>query len=59
MVDRVRRGRVAGVLLVSDELDDLRSCDRVVVMFRGRVVGHVCQGMDGRRAGGVDGGCDE
>jgi len=27
----------AGVLLVSDELDDLRSCDRVVVMFRGRV----------------------
>ena len=31
----------AGVLLVSDELDDLRSCDRVVVMFRGGVRGHV------------------
>jgi simple sugar transport system ATP-binding protein len=27
-----------GVLIVSDELDELRVCDRVVVMFRGRVV---------------------
>ena len=27
-----------GVLVVSDELDDLRICDRVLVMFHGRVV---------------------
>jgi simple sugar transport system ATP-binding protein len=27
-----------GVLLVSDELEDLRACDRVLVMFRGRLV---------------------
>ena len=35
--DAAARG--AGVLVVSDELDDLRVCDRVVVMFRGTVVG--------------------
>ncbi|MFD8077273.1 sugar ABC transporter ATP-binding protein [Streptomyces sp. NPDC059718] len=27
-----------GVLIASDELDDLRTCDRVLVMFQGRVV---------------------
>ena len=27
-----------GVLIISDELDDLRACDRVLVMFRGRLV---------------------
>jgi simple sugar transport system ATP-binding protein len=27
-----------GVLIVSDELDDLRGCDRVLVMFQGRIV---------------------
>jgi len=27
-----------GVLIVSDELDDLRSCDRVLIMFHGRIV---------------------
>jgi len=27
-----------GVLIASDELDDLRMCDRVLVMFQGRVV---------------------
>ncbi|MGI5241493.1 sugar ABC transporter ATP-binding protein [Dactylosporangium sp. CA-139066] len=27
-----------GVLMVSDELDDLRHCDRVLVMFHGRVI---------------------
>ena len=32
-----RRG--TGVLVVSDELDDLRACDRVLVMFQGQVVG--------------------
>ncbi|HZB30572.1 MAG TPA: sugar ABC transporter ATP-binding protein [Streptosporangiaceae bacterium] len=29
----------AGVLIVSDDLDDLRRCDRVLVMFKGSVVG--------------------
>ncbi|WBB67929.1 sugar ABC transporter ATP-binding protein [Micromonospora sp. WMMD812] len=33
-----------GVLIVSDELDDLRSCDRVLVMFHGRVVREVPRG---------------
>jgi simple sugar transport system ATP-binding protein len=32
------RQRGTTVLVVSDELDDLRICDRVLVMFRGRVV---------------------
>jgi simple sugar transport system ATP-binding protein len=38
VVQEVRR-RGTTVLVVSDELDDLRICDRVLVMFRGRVVG--------------------
>ncbi|MEU8299892.1 sugar ABC transporter ATP-binding protein [Micromonospora sp. NPDC048909] len=33
-----------GVLIVSDELDDLRSCDRVLVMFHGQVVREVSRG---------------
>lgn len=37
-VEQVRH-RGSTVLVVSDELDDLRICDRVVVMFQGRVVG--------------------
>jgi simple sugar transport system ATP-binding protein len=32
------RAKGAAVLVVSDDLDDLRPCDRVLVMFRGRVV---------------------
>ncbi|WDZ82913.1 sugar ABC transporter ATP-binding protein [Micromonospora cathayae] len=32
------------VLVVSDELDDLRICDRVLVMFQGRVVREVAHG---------------
>jgi simple sugar transport system ATP-binding protein len=35
-----------GVLLVSDELDDLRSCDRVLVMFHGEVIGELARGWD-------------
>ncbi len=31
-----RAGRA--VLMVTDDLDDLRGCDRVVVMFRGGIV---------------------
>jgi simple sugar transport system ATP-binding protein len=37
-------GRGAGAVLVSDELDDLRICDRVLVMFHGRVVKDVPRG---------------
>ncbi|GAA1029130.1 sugar ABC transporter ATP-binding protein [Virgisporangium ochraceum] len=37
VVHDVRR-RGTTVLVVSDELDDLRICDRILVMFRGRVV---------------------
>ncbi len=36
VVDRVREEGKA-VLVVSGELDDLRTCDRVIVMFRGRI----------------------
>jgi simple sugar transport system ATP-binding protein len=34
--DAARGG--AGVLIVSDDLDDLRPCDRVIVLFKGAVV---------------------
>ena len=34
----------AAVLVVSDDLDDLRACDRVMVMFRGRSRGEVPAG---------------
>ena len=34
--DAARRG--AGVLVISDDLDDLRPCDRVIVLFKGEVV---------------------
>ncbi|TQS44078.1 sugar ABC transporter ATP-binding protein [Cryptosporangium phraense] len=37
VVDRVRSGGT-GVLVASDELDDLRTCDRVLVLFQGRQV---------------------
>ncbi|MFI6479737.1 sugar ABC transporter ATP-binding protein [Nonomuraea sp. NPDC050663] len=36
--------RGAGAVLVSDELDDLRICDRVLVMFHGRIVKEVPRG---------------
>jgi simple sugar transport system ATP-binding protein len=39
-------GRGTGVLVVSDELDDLRACDRVLVMFRGRLVREVAAGWE-------------
>ncbi|GIF66550.1 multidrug ABC transporter ATP-binding protein [Asanoa ishikariensis] len=35
-----------GVLMVSDELDDLRHCDRVLVMFHGRVTATLSRGWD-------------
>jgi len=34
----------AGVLIASDELDDLRLCDRVLVVFQGRVVAEMARG---------------
>lgn len=37
VVDTVREGGT-GVLVASDELDDLRTCDRVLVLFQGRQV---------------------
>ncbi|GAA1784791.1 sugar ABC transporter ATP-binding protein [Luedemannella flava] len=43
VVADVRR-RGATVLVISDELDDLRVCDRVVVMFAGRVTGEWAHG---------------
>jgi simple sugar transport system ATP-binding protein len=33
-----------GVLIASDELDDLRMCDRVLVLFQGRVVAEMARG---------------
>ncbi|WP_062354231.1 sugar ABC transporter ATP-binding protein [Herbidospora yilanensis] len=40
--DAAQRG--AAAVLVSDELDDLRICDRVLVMFHGRVIKDVPRG---------------
>jgi simple sugar transport system ATP-binding protein len=46
LLDAVNDARAAGtaVLVVSDELDDLRACDRVLVMFQGRIVRAVDRG---------------
>ncbi|MDQ0836141.1 simple sugar transport system ATP-binding protein [Streptomyces achromogenes] len=33
-----------GVLIASDEIDDLRMCDRVLVMFQGRVTTEIARG---------------
>jgi simple sugar transport system ATP-binding protein len=41
--------RGCGALIVSDELDDLRAADRVIVMFKGRVVEEMVRGWDDRR----------
>jgi simple sugar transport system ATP-binding protein len=43
----VAQGRAA--LIVSDELDDLRAADRVIVMFQGRVVEELARGWTDRR----------
>ncbi|KOX02258.1 multidrug ABC transporter ATP-binding protein [Streptomyces sp. NRRL B-1140] len=46
LLGRIRRaaGEGKAALIVSDELDDLRACDRVVVMFHGRVAGEFTRG---------------
>jgi simple sugar transport system ATP-binding protein len=36
--------RGTGVLMVSDELDDLRDCDRILVMFQGKVTTELARG---------------
>nr|ATY72532.1 ABC transporter ATP-binding protein [Streptomyces thioluteus] len=55
-----RIGRAAdeggAALIVSDELDDLRVCDRVVVMFHGRVVAGFAGGWsDGQLVAAMEG----
>jgi simple sugar transport system ATP-binding protein len=46
LLDKVEEtaARGTGVLIASDELDDLRGCDRVVVMFGGRTVAEMERG---------------
>ncbi|MFE8017878.1 sugar ABC transporter ATP-binding protein [Streptomyces antibioticus] len=46
LLGRIRRVADAGkaALIVSDELDDLKVCDRVVVMFHGRAVAEFTRG---------------
>jgi simple sugar transport system ATP-binding protein len=43
-VHAARRG--AGVLVVTDDLDDLRYCHRVLVMFRGQVTAEIAGTWD-------------
>jgi simple sugar transport system ATP-binding protein len=38
----------AGVLLVTDDLDDLRYCHRILVLFRGDLVAHMIATWDDR-----------
>jgi simple sugar transport system ATP-binding protein len=37
-------GDGAGVLIISDDVDDLRPCDRVIVLFKGAVVAELARG---------------
>ena len=46
---RAAAERGTAVLMVSDELDDLRHCDRVLVMFHGRVTARFDPGWDDAR----------
>ncbi|XVV04282.1 sugar ABC transporter ATP-binding protein [Actinosynnema sp. CA-248983] len=51
---QARAGRAA--LVVSDELDDLRVCDRVLVLFHGRVVAEFDRGWrDGELIAAIEG----
>jgi simple sugar transport system ATP-binding protein len=45
---REARGRGLAVLVVSDEIDELRIADRVIVMFQGRVFREVAGGWEER-----------
>jgi simple sugar transport system ATP-binding protein len=46
LLGAVDQARAAGtaILMVSDELDDLRTCDRVLVLFQGRLVTQMSRG---------------
>jgi simple sugar transport system ATP-binding protein len=45
-----------GVLIVSDEIDDLRACHRVLVMFQGRLIGEMPAGWhDNDLVGAMEG----
>jgi simple sugar transport system ATP-binding protein len=55
VVDTVAR-QGTGVLVVSDEIEDLRVCDRVVVLLHGRVHGELAAGWsDARLVGAMEG----
>jgi simple sugar transport system ATP-binding protein len=45
IVERARAGGTA-VLVVSDDLDELSVCDRVVVIFKGRLAREFAAGWD-------------
>ena len=53
LLRRIRQVADGGkaALIVSDELDDLRVCDRVLVMFHGRVVAEFDRGWSDEHAG--------
>ncbi|MFD9815353.1 sugar ABC transporter ATP-binding protein [Streptomyces sp. NPDC059080] len=58
LLTAVRRVADAGAcaLIVSDELDDLRICDRVLTLFRGRVTGEFAAGWhDGELVAAMEG----
>ncbi|TSB32477.1 sugar ABC transporter ATP-binding protein [Streptomyces benahoarensis] len=58
LLGTVRRVADAGAcaLIVSDELDDLRICDRVLTLFRGRVTGEFAAGWrDGELVAAMEG----
>jgi len=48
LLDAVEDARSSGtaVLIVSDELDDLRACDRVLVMLQGRLTREIARGWN-------------
>ena len=55
VVERVRRSGV-GVVIASDDLDDLRPCDRVIVLFHGRVTSELPSGWrDGELVAAMEG----
>jgi simple sugar transport system ATP-binding protein len=54
-VDNQRRAGAA-ILIVSDELDDLRACDRVLVMFQGQITEEYARGWrDGTLVAAMEG----
>ncbi|HEY3684368.1 MAG TPA: sugar ABC transporter ATP-binding protein [Streptosporangiaceae bacterium] len=59
VIDAVRTTGTS-VLVISDELDDLRACDRVLVFFHGRVAAEYPAGWrDGDLVGAIEGMSDD